>query len=92
MLLTKMILKATCFAKTYKFHAVFLRSGQDLLNGPFFTLQGGPGRGETGPFGGGVVAATHLQHPRNCGKSGDGGVATPWSATGGGGVASVPLS
>ena len=42
-----------------------------------------------GPFGGpggGGVAAT----PLNCGKSLDGGVATPWSATGG--VASAPLS
>ena len=36
------------------------------------------------------VAATPLQHTRNCGKSRDGGVATPWSATGGG-VASAPL-
>ena len=43
---------------------------------------GGPGWGATGPFGGGV-AATPLRHSRNCGKSCDGGVATPCSATGG---------
>ena len=42
-----------------------------------------PGWGATGPFGGGV-AATPLRHTRNCGKNRDGGVATPWSAAGGG--------
>ena len=41
-------------------------------------------------FGGGVVAATRLLHTQNCGMSRDRGVATPWSATGGG-VASAPL-
>ena len=54
------------------------------------TLKGGPGRGATGPFGG-AVAVTSLRHTRNCGKNRDGGVATPWSATRGGGVASAPL-
>ena len=54
-------------------------------------LQGGPGWGATGPFGRRGVAATPLRHIRNCGKSRDGGVATPWSATGEG-VASAPLS
>ena len=44
------------------------------------TLQGGPGRGATGRFGRGV-AAISLKHTRNCRKSCDGGVATPWSAT-----------
>ena len=42
-------------------------------------------RGATGAFGGGGVAATPLLHTQNC------GIATPWSATGGG-VASAPLS
>ena len=42
-------------------------------------LQGGPGWGATGPFG--VVAATPLQHTRNCGKSRDRGVATPLQNT-----------
>ena len=37
-----------------------------------------------------ATAATPLRHPRNCGRSSDRGVATPWSATGGG-VASAPL-
>ena len=49
----------------------------------------GSGMGATGPFTGGV-AATPLRHTRNCGKSHDGDVATPWSATGGS-VASAPL-
>ena len=35
------------------------------------------------PLGGGV-AATPLLHTQNCGMSRDRGVATPWSATGGG--------
>ena len=48
-------------------------------------------RGATGAFGRGV-AATPLLHTQNCGMSRDRGVATPWSATGGGGVASAPLS
>ena len=56
---------------------------------------GGPGMGcEMALFGGGV-AATPLRHTRNCGKSRDRGVATPWSATWGApgeGVASAPLS
>ena len=39
----------------------------------------------------GGVAATPLLHTQNCGMSRDRGVATPWSATGGG-VASAPLS
>ena len=48
-------------------------------------------RGATGAFGVGV-AATPLLHTQNCGMSRDRGVATPWSATGGGGgVASAPL-
>ena len=45
---------------------------------------GGPGWGATG-----------LRHTRNCRKSRNGGVATPWRATwgrGGGVVASAPLS
>ena len=41
--------------------------------------------------GGGCVAATALRHIQYCGKSRDRGVATPWSATGGG-VVSAPLS
>ena len=48
-------------------------------------------RGATGALRGGV-AATPLLHTQNCGMSRDRGVATPWSATGGGGVASAPLS
>ena len=40
---------------------------------------------------GGGVAATPLRHPQNCRKSRDGGVATPWSAIGGGGVAPKAL-
>ena len=40
-------------------------------------------RGATGAFGRGV-AATPLLHTQNCGMSRDRGVATPWSATGGG--------
>ena len=47
-------------------------------------LQGGAGQGATGCLGGGV-ARDH------CGKSHDGGVATRWSAIGGG-VASAPLT
>ena len=39
----------------------------------------------------GGVAATPLLHTQNCGMSRNRGVATPWSATGGG-VASAPLS
>ena len=40
-----------------------------------------------GPLGGGGgVAATPLLHTQNCGMSRDRGVATPWSATAGGGV------
>ena len=38
------------------------------------TLEGVPSQG---------VAATPLRHPRNCGKSREGGVAALWSATGG---------
>ena len=37
-----------------------------------------------GPLGGGGVAATPLLHTQNFGMSRDRGVATPWSATGGG--------
>ena len=47
---------------------------------------GGSGMGCDRALGGRGVAATPLQHTRNCGKSCDGGVATPWRATGGGGV------
>ena len=43
-----------------------------------------------GPLGGGV-AASPLLHTQNCGMSRDRGVATQWSATGGG-VACAPLS
>ena len=50
----------------------------------------GLGWGATGPCEGGI-AATPLRHTRNCGKSRDGGVATPWIAPKGG-VASAPLS
>ena len=45
--------------------------------------RGGRERGATEAFGGGV-AATPLLHTQNCGMSRDRGVATPWSATGGG--------
>ena len=47
--------------------------------------RGGRERGATGVFWGGV-AATPLLHTQNCGMSRDRGVATPWSATAGGGV------
>ena len=57
---------------------------------PRHTPCGGRERGATGAFGRGV-AATPLLHTQNCGMSRDRGVATPWSATGGGGVASAPL-
>ena len=41
--------------------------------------------GVTGPFGGGgVVAKPPLRHTRNCREGRDRGVATPWSAAGGG--------
>ena len=63
-----------------------------VLEGPCTrdTPCGGRERGATGAFGRGV-AATPLLHTQNCGMSRDRGVATPWSATGGG-VASAPLS
>ena len=62
-----------------------------VLEGPCTrdTPCGGRERGATGAFGRGV-AATPLLHTQNCGMSRDRGVATPWSATGGG-VASAPL-
>ena len=47
-------------------------------------------RCDRGLWGAGGVAATPLLHTQNCGMSCDTGVATPWSATGGG-VASAPL-
>ena len=64
-----------------------------VLEGPCTrdTPRGGRERGATGAFEGGGVAGTPLLHAQNCGMSRDRGVATPWSATGGG-VASAPLS
>ena len=62
-----------------------------VLEGPCArdTPCGGRERGATGAFGRGV-AATPLLHTQNCGMSRDRGVATPWSATGGGGCSVCP--
>ena len=61
-----------------------------VLEGPCTrdTPCGGRERGATGVFGRGV-AATPLLHTQNCGMSCGRGVATTWSATGGGGGCSV---
>ena len=53
-----------------------------VLEGPC-TRGGGREGGATGAFERGV-AATPLLHTQNCGMSRDRGLATPWSATGGG--------
>ena len=69
--------------KILKVEILLSRNSVIIAKAPNLLVQEGPGWGATGFFRG-VVAATPLRHTRDCGKIHDGGVATPWSATGGG--------